>query len=72
MTDPNPALRSFSKWNEAGRRVHKGAKARGFEDGEALFSLRDTYVPQIPRFPGAQRRMSVNLGVTGPWDEIPH
>lgn len=40
-------LFTFSEWQAKGRRIHKGRKARGFLEGEALFNKGDTYQPRF-------------------------
>jgi len=45
--EPEPEINlTYSAWQAKGRRIHKGRKARGFQDGEALFNESDTYIPK--------------------------
>lgn len=44
-------LKSLKKWNSKGRRIHKGSKAKAFnEHGVALFSKEQTYEVQEDMF----------------------
>ena len=42
---PDPNVKSYSEWNDIGRRVNKGAKAEKVVKGIAYFHLSQTYNP---------------------------
>ena len=58
---------SFEYWKNKGRRVHRGQKAAKFENGQALFTIWQTYAPQK-----ANWNFSRSLGVSCESDEMPH
>ena len=39
-------IRTYSEWQTRGYRIHKGQRAVGFKDGEALFEARQVYNPR--------------------------
>ncbi len=68
MTDETSQEESktYDEWNALGRQIIKGSKAIGFRDKKPLFLKSQTSNRN------AQRHFSACLGITGPWDDMPH
>lgn len=63
---PKDDAKTYDEWNALGRQIIKGSKAIGFRDKKPLFLKSQTSNRC------AQRHFSAHLGITGPWDDMPH
>lgn len=45
---------TYSEWQARGMRIHKGSKAVGFKDGEAIFNTKQVYDPTIVELSDAE------------------
>jgi len=57
----------YSEWNDRGFKIHRGQKAVGFRDGEAVFYASQVYDPLEP-----SENFSEYLIRAEQWEEVPH
>ncbi len=59
----------FSEWKERGYKVHKGSKAVGYCDNEAMFDLSQVYNPLNYEI---SEKFENYLVRSQEWEEMPH
>jgi hypothetical protein len=63
-------MKTFAQWSALGRRIHRGSKAAGFENGEPLFREDQTYNPRDQTWVKTSSRLG--LPEPGTWNEMPY
>ena len=62
-------MKTYSEWNALGYRIHKGSKAKGFKNGEALFTIDQCYNPLEYNISPKHEEYLIHAQE---WEEMPH